>query len=359
MKPKVLLAVHSLAAGNGGICRVARLMAKALADEYSKGRIDVRAEVFFDRDARQDFPFPVRTASGSQLKYFANVHRATPLATHVLFDSEAMARARVRLPLLKRPWACWIHGVEVWEGAHPRRAQIAMQADCLWSNSEYTRHRASRTWPDLARARVCWLATEDDQARTKESISPSRKPAQVTIIGRLDMTNYKGHDDLIAVWPEVCAVVPAAELHIVGSGPYLPTLQAMAAASPVAQNIHLRGFIPEDQLETVWADTTIFAMPSRGEGFGLVYIEAMKHAIPVVASTADAAGEINIDGLTGLNVPGGDLGALKVAILRLLTDRRTARRFGNNGADRWRRHFQYRCFRERWSLELSRFLGGG
>ena len=61
--------------------------------------------------------------------------------------------------------------------------------------------------------------------------------------------------------------------------------------------IEFRGFVPDEQIEDVWASATLFAMPGVMEGFGLVYIEAMRHGLPVIASVHDAAPEINLDGI--------------------------------------------------------------
>jgi glycosyltransferase involved in cell wall biosynthesis len=89
----------------------------------------------------------------------------------------------------------------------------------------------------------------------------------------------------------------------------------------------------------------VFAMPSRQEGFGLVYLEAMWWGLPCIASTADASGEVVLDGETGELVPYGDVGALGGALVRLLSDRARAARMGEAGRRRARDHFGYERFR--------------
>ena len=81
-----------------------------------------------------------------------------------------------------------------------------------------------------------------------------------------------------------------------------PVIEEMAARSPARDRIEFRGFVPDAEMDLVWSEATVFAMPSRGEGFGLVYIEALRHGLPVVASIHDAAPEVNLDGVTGFNV---------------------------------------------------------
>jgi phosphatidylinositol alpha-1,6-mannosyltransferase len=176
------------------------------------------------------------------------------------------------------------------------------------------------------------------------------------IIGRLDPANYKGHDDLVAIWPAVCRVYPQAELHIVGTGSYASALKKHIDASEAADKIIMRGFVPEADMDALWADTAVFAMPSRGEGFGLVYIEAMRHGVPVVASTADAAQEICRHGVTGLNIAAGDREALLQALLNLLGHSEQRLRLGQSAREHWATHFAYSSFRDRWRTSLYDFV---
>jgi phosphatidylinositol alpha-1,6-mannosyltransferase len=225
----------------------------------------------------------------------------------------------------------------------------------LVSNSAYTRDRADRAFGGFARARVCWLATEtDDPLPTRPA---SAGPPTVVLIGRFDPDGgYKGHRELIACWPKVLSGVPEARLLFVGRGPGRPLLEQSAAQSPARSRIEFRGFVPEEDLESVWAEASVFAMPSRGEGFGLVYIEAMRHGIPVVASVHDAAPEINLDAVTGFNVNLDKPDELPEQLIFLLNNPERAAELGRQARERWSNHFRYSCFRERFLPILREFL---
>jgi phosphatidyl-myo-inositol dimannoside synthase len=108
-------------------------------------------------------------------------------------------------------------------------------------------------------------------------------------------------------------------------------------------------------LPDIWKSTVVFAMPSRGEGFGLSYIEAMRWGVPVIASTHDAGREVNIHNETGLNVDLEHQSELADALIELLRDRDLARRMGAAGQRRWREHFCYSAFRKRFLGELKYF----
>jgi phosphatidylinositol alpha-1,6-mannosyltransferase len=140
---------------------------------------------------------------------------------------------------------------------------------------------------------------------------------------------------------------------IAGDGPGRAVLHELVSRSRVRGQIEFRGHVPEERVEALWSRATLFAMPSLREGFGLAYIEAMRHALPVLASVHDAAPEINLDGITGHNVDLGRPGALVDRLVHLLRDRDAARALGRAGQARWREHFTYSAFRRRFAPLLD------
>jgi len=351
---RVCLAVTSLRAGDGGIARVARLMGRALAGEVARGAAQLQAIGLNDQSAASDLGFPLTAARGSRLRFTAAVQAAALRSTHFLYDSLAMARAHNRLPLLTRPLLAWLHGIEVWEDAPPDRLITARRAQVLLANSRYTRERAERLHGGFARARVCWLGTETDELPA--TARGSSGPPTVLMVGRLESGRDKGHRALIDCWPAVVDAVGDARLLIAGGGTDFDALSQHAAASRAAGRIELHGFVPESAIDTLWAEATVFAMPSRGEGFGLVYVEAMRHALPVIASVHDAACEINVDGETGYNVDLDRQGDLTERIIHLLRARDVAARLGANGQQCWQRDFRFTAFRDRFLPLVAEFL---
>ena len=130
----------------------------------------------------------------------------------------------------------------------------------------------------------------------------------------------------------------------------------LAADSPASARIEFLGFVPEEAMDELWSKTTVFAMPSRGEGFGLVYIEAMRFGIPVVASTHDAGREVNIDGRTGYNVDMDSPSELPERLIHLLANPDLAAALGQAGARRWYDEFRFSAFQERFIPFLNEFL---
>jgi phosphatidylinositol alpha-1,6-mannosyltransferase len=353
MTANVFLGAATLRAGNGGIARVARLMDRVLAEEVTAGRLKAQAASYLD-DNLPDVRLPVSTARGSKLRYVWQVHKAALSCDHFLYDNLGMAQAHCRLPLLRRPSLSWICGLEVWENTFPSRITNARRTDVLVSVSDYVRQRADRIHGGFKRAQVCWLGTDtDDAPATPES--SDRRPT-VTILGRMDEVGHKGHDELIDGWPKVVGAVPDARLLIVGQGAGQDELRRKAAASPAAEHIVFRGFVPEEDMPKVWDETMVFAMPSRRDGFGLVYIEAMRQGVPVIASVHDGAQEINRDGVTGYNVDLDKPDELPERIIYLLKNPDRAATLGRNAQNHWREHFRYSAFKGRFLPILNAFL---
>jgi starch synthase len=97
-----------------------------------------------------------------------------------------------------------------------------------------------------------------------------------------------------------------------------------------------------DQLNTLFAQATVFVLPSVCEPFGLAMIEAMSHGLPVVGTTIDAMGEIVEDGESGFLVPVGDAETLAERLVRLLADSSLARQMGRRGQARVSAQFLWR-----------------
>ena len=117
----------------------------------------------------------------------------------------------------------------------------------------------------------------------------------------------------------------------------MPRLLTLAQAQPpeVQNRIFMPGFVSDNQLEQFYETCAVFAMPSRGEGFGFVYLEAMCWAKPCVASRVDAAQYIVQHEQTGLLVEDAtDPRSVAVAVAELLNNPQKAAQYGQAGYER-------------------------
>ena len=121
---------ESLAVGNGGICRVARLMARVVQEEVRASRLNARAVVLSDEQVPFGLDLRVTLTGASRMRFLWEVQRAALNHSHFIYDFVGMARAHCRLPLLRRPFLTWIHGIEVWEGDASRSDRLGAAGQC-------------------------------------------------------------------------------------------------------------------------------------------------------------------------------------------------------------------------------------
>lgn len=264
----------------------------------------------------------------------------------------------------------FIHGVECWRHLpiHQRAGLDATSG--LLSNSRFTLHRFLEFNPEWNRipATVCWLGLNRDLESSCQAMasaahaeiaakevysSKSRVGAEdpsVLIVGRMTGSErYKGHEELIAVWSDVQRFIPHARLDIVGGGDARADIEARAERLGHIRSgaIRFLGRVPYAELRDCYRNTSVFAMPSCGEGFGLVYLEAMAEDKPCIASTDDAACEVVMGGETGLLVRYGDRPGLARVVVELLNDADKRRRLGTAGHTRLRTYFTEEHFGRR------------
>jgi len=361
---RVLLALTGLHI-DGGIASVSRCVARAMDEWLREGRLERCDRVLLMEDPADPAPPPrrgeQRLSRGSQARFVAqlvsSVWRRRP--DLVFFDHVGLGRAlRIPLPGVRsRPYVVFTHGTELAPEALGTRQRVLDGAWRILTNSHFTARRLAGDHPQLAgRIVPVPLCIDPEKTRAWEAggaaPSTAREPA-VLIVGRLwSEERGKGHDALLEAWPGVRREHPEACLWVAGDGNDRPRLEARARELGVGDCVHFLGRVSEEELARRYRSARIFAMPSRQEGFGLVYAEAMWHGLPCVGSTADAATEVITDGETGVLVPYGDPEALAAALVGLLGDPERLDRMGESCARRARRDFGYPRFRD----DLARAL---
>jgi glycosyltransferase involved in cell wall biosynthesis len=149
-------------------------------------------------------------------------------------------------------------------------------------------------------------------------------------VGRL--IPIKGHIVLLRAFADARRAVPELALDIAGRGPLEPALKALARDLGIADAVRFLGYVApiQDAIER----SAIVVVPSLGEGFGMVALEAMERARPVIAAAIGGLGELVVHGETGLLVPPGEAAPLARAIAELGGDLPRAARMGEAGRRR-------------------------
>jgi phosphatidylinositol alpha-1,6-mannosyltransferase len=174
------------------------------------------------------------------------------------------------------------------------------------------------------------------------------------MIGRMARSEqYKGHASIIEAWPRVLRQKPDAELWIVGEGDLRSELQERSRHTGAGQRIRFFGTVSEEQKRDLLQRSRCLALPSRGEGFGLVYVEAMAQGRPCLVSTADAGREVVNPPDAGLSADPDDPEVICSALCRLLTEGEEWDRWSANAILRYRRHYTEQAFQTRLLAALS------
>jgi glycosyltransferase involved in cell wall biosynthesis len=170
--------------------------------------------------------------------------------------------------------------------------------------------------------------------------APYEGPPRLLCVGRL--IPIKGHIVLLRAFAAARQQVPRLTLDVAGRGPLEPALKALAKELGVHEAVRFLGHVTpiQDAIE----EAAVVVVPSMGEGFGMVALEAMERGRPVIAAAIGGLGELVRDGVTGLLADPGDEESLRHAIARLASDPELARRMGAAGRARAvDRFLQERC----------------
>jgi phosphatidyl-myo-inositol dimannoside synthase len=244
------------------------------------------------------------------------------------------------------------HGVEVWKPLPSVRRMGLRMADLVLTPTKDTaRQVAVNQGVAEERIRVLpWAIDPDFLALVSQK--PGRALPAGFPEGRVILTvgrwspaeRYKGVDTLISVMPRLLGEFPDLHLVVAGAGGDQTWLQQMVDDHHVNNHVHFfRGLSYED-LATCYSACEVFAMPSRGEGFGLVYLEAMACGKPVIGGSHGGAPEVIDHGRTGFLVEYGDMDQLTNSLGTLLADPALARKMGSQGRERVLSEFHFDTF---------------
>jgi asparagine synthase (glutamine-hydrolysing) len=274
-----------------------------------------------------------RDAAGGKIRFVwktvgaARGHFDLVICGHInLLPVASFFSAKTRAPLVLQ-----VHGIDVWK-PHPSALvrRLCGTADKIWSVSQFTQ-RKMMEWTKLSSAKFSVIPNAIDLnyfapgPRNMSLVRRHRLEGRkvILLLCRLPSAErYKGADEVISLMPRLLSREPRLTFLIAGDGDDRRRLVAKAEALGVSDQVVFAGFIDEAEKVDYYRLADAFVMPGRGEGFGIVLLEALACGIPVVASCLDGSREAVRGGALGRLVDPDDADALEEAILGVLTDRR-------------------------------------
>ena len=324
---RILMLLHEAFGGRGGIAKFNRDLITALCAHPDVAAVTAIPRLAIEPPgalpAKLDYPTGGLWGKAS---WFLRVGVAaldrTPydliLCGHINLLPAAFAVRRLHAA----PVALIIHGIEAWHRTGRRVTDtLAGRIDFLISVSQVTRSRFF-AWSGTETPSAILPNTVDTDYFTPGQAAPKliqhwgiEGRRVLLTLARLEARErYKGIDEIIDILPSVVAEFPDLVYVIAGDGSDRPRLEAKVRERDLTNHVIFTGYVPEKEKRDLYRAADVFAMPGHGEGFGIVYLEAMACGVPVIASTMDGSREAVRDGMLGLTVNPGDPAALREAV---------------------------------------------
>ncbi|MFN6472714.1 MAG: glycosyltransferase [Nostoc sp. SerVER01] len=295
----------------GGIQVYSIFLLRALQDLYPEANYDVFLK--YDKDnlkQERDLQF----LNSTKFHYFGHLPR---LLQTILFAIKIILFAIFQRPTIiisthvNYATACYIiklitgipywvvaHGLEVWDIDNKITKLALRKADKIISVSNYTHQRLLEE-RDIDYHKIVVLPNTFDAKQFQIQPKPAyllkrynlrhEQPIILTVTRLGRMAKYKGYDQIIHALVKVRSHIPDVHFILAGKGDDLPRIKTLVNSLNLQDSITIAGFIPDEELCDHYNLCDVFAMPSKGEGFGIVYLEALACGKPVLAGNQDGS----------------------------------------------------------------------
>jgi len=307
---KIVFLVTDAYGGHGGIALFNRELCAALGEETIVIPRIVRGEI---RDVPPNVTFRADAAKNplAYLRALTDARLSRPdlvICGHINLLPVAFGR-----PLLV------VHGIEAWK---PRKRSLAKCRGVV-SVSALTRDRLVRwsgySGPTYVLPNTVHLEQYGIREKRRDLVERyglAGKRVLLTV-GRLESAERsKGFDEVL----DILAELPEDVVYLIaGGGNDATRLQKKARDLGVAGRVAFTGLFDERDKPDLYNLADVYVMPSRGEGFGFVFLEAMACGVPVIGSKVDGGREALLDGKLGLLVDPTNHAELRAAVIEALT----------------------------------------
>ncbi|HBB86430.1 MAG TPA: hypothetical protein DC047_02310 [Blastocatellia bacterium] len=245
------------------------------------------------------------------------------------------------------------HGADVWEPLSGLRRWGLRSATVVTAPSNFTASTIVEVQGlDSSRVSVLPWAIEPKLRNSNGSARPAAAKLStgqmLLTVGRMDAAErLKGVEEVLRALPFVLTHFPNTRYVIIGDGSDRPRLQRLADDLSLGNHVDFVGRVSDEDLAAYYEACNIFVMPSRQEGFGLVFLEAMAFGKPVIGGNHGGTPDIVKNDVNGFLVQHGDVKTLGLRVTRLLGDEGLRNKMGEAGRQFVAENYTFDIFRNK------------
>ena len=345
MNTKILLLTLKTFSATGGIEKVCKVAGKALYEQTLTGPVSFQIHSMYDKqsDADDNKYFPGEHFRGfgvNKIKFiYQSVREGCRSNTVILSHANLLLVGwLIKLFSPKTKLMLFAHGIEIWDKLGSLKTSMLKSCDSVLSVSNYTSQRVQQTHGIAAeKCKVLNnsldpylpIVSEADRQQLAETLRKhygySKDDKIIFTLTRLSSKErYKGYDKVLEALEGVVKKYPTVQYLIAGKYDEIEkeNLLAQAKALGLEKNLKIAGFIPDDSLTAHFSMSDLYVMPSRKEGFGIVFVEAMYYGVPVIAGNHDGSVDALLNGQLGALVNPLDVAEIENSILNILNNKK-------------------------------------
>jgi glycosyltransferase involved in cell wall biosynthesis len=332
--------VPDFTGATGGIQTFSRFLIRGIRDLFAEATLDI----FSKNDTSFPDPSDNPTDSFSPLGWWPPRLRTTVFATELTLAAlrnrpDLILTTHVNFApvahsvktLFNIPFLAIGHGIEVWDLPRGQIRRALRGANALAAVSHFTRARMALAL-QISEEEIFLLPNTFDPEQfypdtrkphfllKRYGLEPDQ-PLILTISRLASAERYKGYDQVLRALPEVRKRFPNVRYILGGRGPDRPRIEALIRHLDLINHVTLAGYVADHELRAHYNLCDVFAMPSKGEGFGIVFLEALGCGKPVLAGNKDGSVDALLAGETGVLVDPDDVGEIGKALVQILTGR--------------------------------------
>lgn len=225
------------------------------------------------------------------------------------------------------PYWILVYGVDAWNITDSLKKRALHSADRIISISDYTRERLvkeeSLSSVDIALLPVTFdvknfkIKQKPEYIYHRHKIEPEQ-PIILTVARLSKDDQYKGYDNVLMALPSIREKVPNVHYILIGKGDDRFRVEELVRNLELDDCVTLTGFVPDEEIGDYYNHCDVFVMPSKGEGFGIVYLEALACGKPAVGGNQDGAIDALCNGELGILVDPDDVDEIASHLIEIL-----------------------------------------